>query len=443
MGCRAWATDRAEVGQDEPVNRSDDLFHRASRLIPGGVNSPVRAFGAVGGSPRFVDRGEGAYLQDIDGNRYVDYVQSWGALLFGHAREEIVAAAVEAARRGTSFGAPTEGEVLLAEAVVKAVPSVEMVRLVSSGTEAAMSAVRLARGYTVRPKLLKFIGGYHGHADPLLARAGSGVATFGLPDSPGVTGGATADTVVARYNDIDAVREVFAATGPEIACVIVEPVAANMGVVPPAPGFLEGLREVTADAGAVLVFDEVITGFRLARGGAQERYGISPDLTVLGKVMGGGFPCAAFGGRAEIMEHLAPVGPVYQAGTLSGNPVAVAAGLAALRLIETEDPYPGLLERAETLADGVSMALAEAGVPATINRVESLFSLFFRRDPVRDYQDARSADHDAFARFFGAMLSRGVNLPPSGYEGWFLGAAHGEAEVERTVEAARQAAREV
>jgi glutamate-1-semialdehyde 2,1-aminomutase len=403
------------------------------------VNSPVRAFGAVGGTPAFAARGEGPYLVDADGNRYVDYVQSWGALLFGHARAEIVEAAVEAAGRGTSFGAPTEAEVALAEAVVKVVPSVEQVRLVSSGTEAAMSAVRLARGATGRPKVVKFAGCYHGHADALLAEAGSGVATFGIPGTPGVTEGAVRDTLVVPYNDLDAVAEVFARAGPEIAAVIVEPVAANMGVVPPEPGFLEGLRSLTAEHGALLIFDEVITGFRVARGGAQELFGIAPDLTVLGKVMGGGFPCAAFGGRAEVMEHLAPAGPVYQAGTLSGNPVAVAAGLAALDLIERLDPYPGLERRAEELAGGLAEALSASGLPHVINRVGSLFSVFFTEVPVRDYAAARSADHRAYARLFRGMLERGVYLPPSGYEGWFLGTGHGAAEVERTVEAARDA----
>ena len=310
---------------------SDELFERAGRVIPGGVNSPVRAFGAVGGVPRFAVRGEGAYIVDADGNRYVDLVQSWGALLFGHARPEIVDAARAAAERGTSFGAPTELEVELAERIVAAMPSVEIVRLVSSGTEAAMSAVRLARGFTGRDLVLKFEGCYHGHSDALLAKgAGSGVATFGIPGSPGVTEGAARDTLSAPFNDVDAVREAFDARGDEIAAVIVEPVAANMGVVPPEPGFLEGLRALCTDHGALLVFDEVITGFRIAFGGAQAVYGVTPDLTVLGKVMGGGFPCAAFGGRREVMERLAPAGPVYQAGTLSGNPVAVAAGIAAL-----------------------------------------------------------------------------------------------------------------
>ena len=391
----------------------------------------------------FLARGRGAWVEDVDGNRYVDMVQSWGALLFGHARKEIVAAAVEAAGRGTSFGAPTEAEVALAEAIVRMVPSVEKVRLVSSGTEAAMSAVRLARAFTGRPAVLKFDGCYHGHADGLLARAGSGVATLGLPDSPGVTPGAAADTVVVAYNGLDGVRRAFAERGSEPACVIVEPVAANMGVVPPQPGFLEGLREVTASHGALLIFDEVITGFRLGRGGAQELYGVTPDLTVLGKVMGGGFPCAAFGGTAEIMDHLAPDGPVYQAGTLSGNPVAVAAGLAALRLIEEEDPYPALVETAAAVADGVSKGLADAGVPHVVNRSGSLFSVFFSEADVRDHQGAAAADHAAYARFFRAMLARGVYLPPSGYEGWFASTAHGPAEVSHIVEAAREAAQEV
>jgi glutamate-1-semialdehyde 2,1-aminomutase len=396
----------------------------------------------VGGTPLFAARGEGAWLVDTDGRPYVDYVQSWGALLFGHAREEIVRAAVEAARRGTSFGAPTEAEVRMAESLVKAVPSLEMVRLVSSGTEAGMSALRLARGATGRPRIIKFAGCYHGHADPLLAASGSGVATFGIPGTRGVTEGAARDTVVLPFNDVDAVMEVFDEAGREVAAVVVEPVAANMGVVPPDRGFLEGLRDLTAEHRALLVFDEVITGFRLARGGAQERLGIEPDLTILGKVMGGGFPCAAFGGRAEIMEHLAPAGPVYQAGTLSGNPVAVAAGLAALDLIERTDPYPALSRTADALVTGVEEALEEAGVPYALNRTESLFSVFFgEQEPVREYEGAHAADHDAYARFFHAMLERGVYLPPSGYEAWFLGTAHGTEEVERTLEAAREATR--
>jgi glutamate-1-semialdehyde 2,1-aminomutase len=425
----------------DAVTHSDELFERATRVIPGGVNSPVRAFRAVGGTPRFVARGEGAYLEDVDGRRYVDYVQSWGALLFGHARAEILEAAVRAARRGTSFGAPTEAEVELAERICALVPSVEMVRLVSSGTEAAMSAIRLARGATGRATVLKFEGCYHGHADTLLASAGSGMATFGIPGSPGVTEGAAADTVVVPFNDLGAVAGAFDRARGAVACVIVEPVAGNMGVVPPAPGFLEGLRAACDASGALLVFDEVITGFRLGLGGAQQAFGVEPDLTVLGKVVGGGFPLAAFGGRRDLMARLAPEGPVYQAGTLSGNPVAVAAGLEALRLAEREDPYPRLERGAERLAGGLALALGPA---ATVNRAGSLFSVFLGTgSPPRNFDEVKAADHAAYARFFHAMLERGVYLPPSGYEAWFVGAAHGEEELDRTLEAVADAAGEI
>jgi glutamate-1-semialdehyde 2,1-aminomutase len=420
------------------VSRSDELFERARAVIPGGVDSPVRAFGAVGGIPRFAVRGEGAYLIDAEGTRYLDLVQSWGALLFGHARREIVDAAVVAASRGTTFGAPTEHETGLAERVRAAMPSVEMVRLVSSGTEAAMSAVRLARGFTGRDVVVKFDGCYHGHSDALLAKgAGSGVATLGIPGSPGVTEGAARDTLTLPFNDVESVDAVFAARGDEVAAVIVEPVPANMGVVPPEPGFLEGLRASCSVHGSLLIFDEVISGFRIAFGGAQALFGVTPDLTVLGKVMGGGFPCAAFGGRRDVMERLAPLGPVYQAGTLSGNPVAVAAGIAAVDLARDLDPYGALAATAEAIVDGLGTAFAERGIPATINRVASMFSVFFSEGPVRDFAGARSADHERHARFFHHLLERGVYLPPSGFELWTIGTAHGPGEVATIVDAAR------
>jgi len=419
------------------MTRSEELFERARRVIPGGVDSPVRAFGAVGGTPPFIASGSGAYVTDVDGNRYVDFVQSWGANLFGHACPEIVEAAIAAARRGTTFGAPTELEVELADRLVEALPSVDMVRLVSSGTEAAMSAVRLARGFTDRDAILKFEGCYHGHADALLAKgAGSGVATFGIPGSAGVTEGAAKDTLTVPYNDLAAARAAFADRGDELAAVIVEPVAANMGVVPPEPGFLEGLRELCTEHGALLILDEVITGFRLAYGGAQGLFSVTPDLTILGKVMGGGFPCAAFGGRRDALERLAPVGPVYQAGTLSGNPVAVAAGLSALELARDRNPYPQLAKAAEELAAGLEEAFGRRGIPATANRVETMLSVFFSDGPVRNFADARAADHERFARFFHHMLDQGVYLPPSGYEMWTLSTTHGPEEIERTLESA-------
>jgi glutamate-1-semialdehyde 2,1-aminomutase len=416
---------------------SEELFERARAVIPGGVNSPVRAFGAVGGVPRFVASGAGAYLTDVDGNRYVDYVQSWGANLFGHAHPRIVDAATAVAHLGTSFGAPTELEVRLAERIVEAMPSIEMVRLVSSGTEAAMSAIRLARGATGRDTIVKFEGCYHGHSDTLLAKgAGSGVATFGIPGSPGVTEGAARDTVVLPFNDADAVRTLLRERGTEIAAVIVEPIAANMGVVPPADGFLQSLREETVARGSLLILDEVITGFRVGIGGAQALFAIEPDLTVLGKIMGGGFPCAAFGGTRAVMELLSPLGPVYQAGTLSGNPVAVAAGMAALDLARELDPYAELTSTAERVTSGLGDALSRAGVEHTINRSGSMFSAFFSPGPVRNFTDATAADHGRYAAFFHHMLDHGVALPPSGYELWTLTTAHGDEEIERTLDAA-------
>ena len=423
--------------------RSRSLLAEAEQLIPGGVNSPVRAFGAVGGTPRFLARGSGAYVWDVDDNKYVDCVGSWGPLILGHARPEVVEAACEAARLGTTFGAPTEREVLLARAITKAVPSIESVRLVSSGTEAAMSAIRLARAYTKRTKVVKFEGAYHGHSDGLLARAGSGLATLGLPSSPGVPPSWTAETIVLPYNEPDAVEDAFQSLGDEIACVLVEPVAGNMGVVPPAEGFLGSLRTATEKAGALLVFDEVITGFRVHAGGAQALYGVIPDLTILGKVLGGGFPIGAFGGRRGIMEMLAPSGPVYQAGTLSGNPVACAAGLATLNLLEAEAPYDMLERRAGSLAEGLEKAALGAGVSVQVNRVASMLTLFFNGETVVSYSTAAASDQKRYARFFHGMLARGVYLPPSQFEAIFISTAHTEEDVASICKMAQGALSEV
>ena len=409
---------------------SEQLFREAQRVLPGGVNSPVRAFKSVGGTPRFIARGEGAYLIDTDENRYVDLVLSWGPLILGHAHEEVLAALVETAGRGTTFGAPTELEVRLAEQVVATFPSLEMVRFVSSGTEAVMSAVRLARAATRRQVILKFDGCYHGHSDALLAGAGSGVATLGLPDSPGVTVATVADTVVVSFNDLAAVEVLFARRGHEIAAVLVEPVAGNMGVVPPVPGFLEGLRSITRQHGTLLIFDEVMTGWRVHPRGAQVLYGIEPDLTCLGKVVGGGLPAAAFGGRREHMELIAPSGPVYQAGTLSGNPLAMAAGLATLDVLSR----PGVWERAADWAARASammrVAAEKAGVPVTVQLAGTMFTPFFTDQPVQDFVSAKRTNREAYNKFFHALLDAGVYLPPSPFESAFSSTVHGDVELD-------------
>ena len=412
---------------------SERLFAEATGLMPGGVSSPVRAFRAVGGTPFFVERGEGAYLVDVDGNRYVDYVLSWGPLILGHAHPRVVAALVEAAARGTSYGAPSPLELELARLIRDAMPSLEVVRFVSSGTEATMSALRLARAYTERAKVVKFTGGYHGHADVLLVQAGSGAATLGLPDSPGVTPGAVGDTLSAPYNDLEAVEQVFGEH--EIAAVIVEPVAGNMGLVPPLPGFLEGLRAVTAENGALLVFDEVMTGFRVHPGGAQALYGVTPDLTTLGKVIGGGLPVGAYGGRRELMELVAPAGPVYQAGTLAGNPLAMTAGIETLRELAEPGVWAGVDAATGRLVDG----LAALDAPVELARAGTMFGLFFADAPVTSWNDATTADTARFAAFHRALLDRGVYVAPSQFEAGFVSTSHGEAEIEATLDAAREA----
>ncbi len=413
--------------------RSKALFERAQKSIPGGVNSPVRAFRGVGGTPPFIVRGEGSRIFDADGNEYIDYIGSWGPLLLGHRFPPVLAALKEAMDHGTSFGAPTEREIELAELIREMVPSVEMVRLVNSGTEATMSALRVARGFTGRDVTIKFEGCYHGHVDSLLVKAGSGVATLGLPDSPGVPRGFSDTTLALPFNDADAVEKAFQSRGEQIAAVIVEPVCGNMGCVLPEPGFLGALREITARFGALLIFDEVMTGFRLAPGGAQQIYGIKPDLTTLGKVIGGGLPIAAYGGRRDIMTFVAPSGPIYQAGTLSGNPLAVAGGLAMLRHLRS---HPEVYERLDQSTDFLAAALPRDAV--TVNRIGSMMTWFFTRQPVEDYAGALTSDRARFGRFFHAMLERGIYLPPSQFESLFVSAAHTGEDLARTAEAARE-----
>lgn len=417
--------------------KSEEAFQKALQLMPGGVNSPVRAFKSVGMNPIFMDHGKGSKIVDIDGNEYIDYVLSWGPLIHGHSHDTVVEAIKKVVESGTSFGAPTLIENELASLVIERVPSIEVVRMVSSGTEATMSALRLARGYTGRDKIIKFEGCYHGHGDSLLIKAGSGVATLGLPDSPGVPEGVAKNTITVPYNDLDSIRVAFEQYGKDIAGVIVEPVAGNMGVVPPQPGFLEGLREVTKQYGTLLIFDEVMTGFRVDYGCAQDYFGVTPDLTCLGKVIGGGLPVGAYGGKAEIMQQIAPSGPIYQAGTLSGNPLAMTAGYETLKLL-TRESYNDFKRKADRLEIGLSHAANEYEIPHTINRAGSMIGFFFTNGPVTNYDQAKTANLDYFARYYRSMANEGVFLPPSQFEGMFLSTVHSETDIDHTIEAARK-----
>ena len=421
------------------MTRSHDLFQTAKNHIPGGVNSPVRAFHGVGGDPVFFKQGDGAYVIDEDDNRYVDYVGSWGPMITGHSHPEVLAAVKEAITHGLGFGAPTRIETTMADKVCELVPSVEMVRMVSSGTEATMSAIRLARGFTGRDKIVKFEGCYHGHSDSLLVKAGSGALTLGVPTSPGVPAALAEHTITLDYNHIDTVKEAFAHVGQQIACIIVEPVAGNMNCIPPVPGFLEGLREVCNEYGTILIFDEVMTGFRVSLGGAQQHYGVTPDLTTLGKVIGGGLPVGAFGGKKEIMEHIAPLGPVYQAGTLSGNPVSMAAGLKNLELISVPGFHENLSKTAATLCSGLKERASAAGIPLTTNQVGGMFGFFFSdAESVNDFYHVTQCNIDRFKLFFHGMLEQGVYLAPSAYETGFVSSAHGENEIKTTLDAAEK-----